>query len=84
MVFNFQINTNDPNIMYQNPLINLKKYLFELARKSARKAVAGILVYHRDCILHMYVFCKQYCSSGTVMGIIHAVCEWIEDGTAYV
>ncbi len=48
MVSNFQINTCDPNVMYLNHLVTSNKDLFQLMRKSARKADAGILVYHRD------------------------------------
>ncbi len=36
--------------MYLNHLAIPKKDLFDLMTKSARKAVAGILAYHRDCI----------------------------------
>ncbi len=42
MVSNFQINTNDPNITYLKRPVNSNEDLFELIRKSARKAVTGI------------------------------------------
>ncbi len=42
MVSNFQINTNDPGIMYLNHLVIPKKDLLELMTKSGEKAVAGI------------------------------------------
>ncbi len=53
MVSNIQINSNDPSIMYLNPRVISNKDLFELMRKSAGKEVAGILVYHRDCIRYL-------------------------------
>ncbi len=42
MVSNFQINTNDPSIMYLNHLVIPKKNLLEIMTKSGRKAVACI------------------------------------------
>ncbi len=42
MVSNFQINTNNPSIMYLNRLLIPKKDLLELITESGKKAVAGI------------------------------------------
>ncbi len=78
MVSNFQVNTNDPNVMYLNHVVNLNKDLFELMRKSARKAVAGNLVFHRDYSLFK---CQRLLSSQTFSLLRRGLCLNLQDNS---
>ncbi len=73
MVSNFQINTNDPSIMYLNHLVIPKKYLFELMTKSGRKAVAGILARQKE---HAHPLSAGDCFCSRLIAYFQQVFLW--------
>ncbi len=64
-----------------NSLVNLNKDLFELMRKSARKVVAGSLVYNRDYTLFK---CQRLLSLQTFSLVQRGLSSKLQDDLRYM